>query len=180
MLFDTSKICIFSAIPHTLLIAFIVLAIIAFLSSFLSDFINLLAIFATALTIIIFYCLHKTEAMSLLANIAKENNELKGVISFSGMIFAAFFAVVGFLRGTPLIWAWKERHVALIFGTLFEAMDYRAGFGVSLGYAGLFGVIGYVCINSAVEKMSFIIFLAPAIVVAAVCVITLIFSLCLK
>ena len=153
----------------TVLTVLIILAAIAFIGGIFSDLINLIAVLAISVGFIVYSFVNKSVVLDLLADLQSNDLVLPVIVP------TAIAASVGVLRGSPLIWSWRQHRAYLILGTLVSETDYRAGIGASLGYGILIGVSSYFCFDSAMNKMSVIIFTIPGMIMAGLCLLSFIF-----
>lgn len=156
------------------LIIIIILGILGFISGFASDFVNAIFVFLIGVVLIISSLIIKEEIITFFE---------KTRYGIGMVIFGLFFGIIGFVRGSPLIWTWKETNSYLILGTLVEESDFRAGLGISFGYGLLYGIPALCCFGAAMDKVSamgqvpYILFIIPAIIVAGLTAISIIIAL---
>ena len=151
-----------------------VLAVIAFLTGLGDDFWNLVcvaAVLAISLVLLIAPFFIKEEIFALFAKAVEGGEDKTALYAF---LFALVFAAVGFILGSPLIWAWKEKEYFLILGTLASKTDYTAGLSISIVLGFIFGLPAGFCFGPAADNASIWYIIIPGAVATVISLATFI------
>ncbi len=149
------------------IIAFIVICILAFLTSFFSDKANNVVCFILSIYMIVVACIHMDKAVKWMT---------EDFAFPSTLVYSLILALLGVLRFTPLIWSWTEKHTFLVLGTLVEETDIRAGLGACVGAGILMAGVGGIFLGIIEKFPLFIWFIFPLILYALLNVATFVFS----